>query len=154
MVVFFFSSRRRHTRWTGDWSSDVCSSDLVWALSDQVESPTRLGARVGPGLVRIDPTSARVTGVTPLANLDAAGQALAVGAGGVWVAGVPVAPQGGARGSFVLDRVDPRSGRLLGSFTVAQLEFGFGPQLAVGFGALWLSAFDSGELLRVDPSRM
>src|SRR5690348_18413137 len=25
----FFSSRRRHTRWTGDWSSDVCSSDLV-----------------------------------------------------------------------------------------------------------------------------
>src|SRR6267154_3022390 len=28
MVCFFFSSRRRHTRWTGDWSSDVCSSDL------------------------------------------------------------------------------------------------------------------------------
>src|SRR5690348_15056330 len=27
--VFFFSSRRRHTRWTGDWSSDVCSSDLA-----------------------------------------------------------------------------------------------------------------------------
>src|SRR5690348_18185556 len=26
---FFFSSRRRHTRWTGDWSSDVCSSDLL-----------------------------------------------------------------------------------------------------------------------------
>src|SRR5690348_18475397 len=25
---FFFSSRRRHTIWTGDWSSDVCSSDL------------------------------------------------------------------------------------------------------------------------------
>src|SRR5690348_2354043 len=24
---FFFSSKRRHTRWTGDWSSDVCSSD-------------------------------------------------------------------------------------------------------------------------------
>ena len=27
-VVFFFSSRRRHTRYIGDWSSDVCSSDL------------------------------------------------------------------------------------------------------------------------------
>src|SRR6266581_7004697 len=27
-LVFFFSCRRRHTRWTGDWSSDVCSSDL------------------------------------------------------------------------------------------------------------------------------
>src|SRR5256885_12031480 len=25
---FFFSSRRRHTRLQGDWSSDVCSSDL------------------------------------------------------------------------------------------------------------------------------
>src|SRR5207253_4308506 len=30
--VFFFSSRRRHTRWPRDWSSDVCSSDLVLAL--------------------------------------------------------------------------------------------------------------------------
>src|SRR5256885_3967546 len=28
-LVFFFSSRRRHTRLQGDWSSDVCSSDLV-----------------------------------------------------------------------------------------------------------------------------
>src|SRR2546429_5812727 len=27
-VVFFFSSRRRHTRCSRDWSSDVCSSDL------------------------------------------------------------------------------------------------------------------------------
>src|SRR5690625_6384745 len=28
-VFFFFSSRRRHTRWPRDWSSDVCSSDLA-----------------------------------------------------------------------------------------------------------------------------
>src|SRR5207245_9977929 len=28
MVLFFFSSRRRHTRCYRDWSSDVCSSDL------------------------------------------------------------------------------------------------------------------------------
>src|SRR2546429_2122229 len=28
MSVFFFSSRRRHTRCSRDWSSDVCSSDL------------------------------------------------------------------------------------------------------------------------------
>src|SRR5256885_3730242 len=28
IVFFFFSSRRRHTRLQGDWSSDVCSSDL------------------------------------------------------------------------------------------------------------------------------
>src|SRR5215510_2094861 len=29
MWFFFFSSRRRHTRWPRDWSSDVCSSDLA-----------------------------------------------------------------------------------------------------------------------------
>src|SRR6266511_5664513 len=29
MLFFFFSSRRRHTRFSRDWSSDVCSSDLV-----------------------------------------------------------------------------------------------------------------------------
>src|SRR3712207_8700021 len=28
IVFFFFSSRRRHTRYWRDWSSDVCSSDL------------------------------------------------------------------------------------------------------------------------------
>src|SRR3712207_9074132 len=32
-VFFFFSSRRRHTRYWRDWSSDVCSSDLGFALS-------------------------------------------------------------------------------------------------------------------------
>src|SRR3712207_8662347 len=30
---FFFSSRRRHTRYWRDWSSDVCSSDLVEVLA-------------------------------------------------------------------------------------------------------------------------
>src|SRR5256884_6451327 len=40
-VLFFFSSRRRHTRCSRDWSSDVCSSDLLsspWNhfLDDQV----------------------------------------------------------------------------------------------------------------------
>src|SRR5690625_6789752 len=29
LVFFFFSCRSRHTRWPRDWSSDVCSSDLV-----------------------------------------------------------------------------------------------------------------------------
>src|SRR5690242_6304916 len=33
-LVFFFSSRRRHTRLTCDWSSDVCSSDLVQQAAD------------------------------------------------------------------------------------------------------------------------
>src|SRR2546426_10331804 len=32
VLIFFFSSRRRHTRLQGDWSSDVCSSDLIVVL--------------------------------------------------------------------------------------------------------------------------
>src|SRR5690625_7838049 len=32
---FFFSSRRRHTRWPRDWSSDVCSSDLGLVLANE-----------------------------------------------------------------------------------------------------------------------
>src|SRR5215467_10230546 len=31
-IFFFFSSRRRHTRLQGDWSSDVCSSDLLFTV--------------------------------------------------------------------------------------------------------------------------
>src|SRR5205807_6291030 len=34
-IFFFFSSRRRHTRLQGDWSSDVCSSDLWASLTIQ-----------------------------------------------------------------------------------------------------------------------
>src|SRR5438270_7100615 len=33
IATFFFSSRRRHTRFDCDWSSDVCSSDLVKAFT-------------------------------------------------------------------------------------------------------------------------
>src|SRR3712207_9282388 len=32
--IFFFSSRRRHTRYWRDWSSDVCSSDLCPTLEE------------------------------------------------------------------------------------------------------------------------
>src|SRR5690625_7265153 len=34
-LLFFFSSRRRHTRWPRDWSSDVCSSDLYKPLQKE-----------------------------------------------------------------------------------------------------------------------
>src|SRR5690606_41044855 len=34
---FFFSSRRRHTRFSRDWSSDVCSSDLLHNLAGKSE---------------------------------------------------------------------------------------------------------------------
>src|SRR5690606_40280918 len=44
--LFFFSSRRRHTRFSRDWSSDVCSSDLIHAIAvllGQVPASFRLG---------------------------------------------------------------------------------------------------------------
>src|SRR3712207_8714934 len=37
LVMFFLSSRRRHTRYWRDWSSDVCSSDLI--IQPQFHSP-------------------------------------------------------------------------------------------------------------------
>src|SRR5206468_8454586 len=37
-LVFFFSSRRRHTRSDRDWSSDVCSSDLFSRLKDALQN--------------------------------------------------------------------------------------------------------------------
>src|SRR5256885_2531601 len=42
-MIFVFSSRRRHTRLQGDWSSDVCSSDLVWRIA----WPTMLTSFIG-----------------------------------------------------------------------------------------------------------
>src|SRR5215467_16075975 len=44
---FFFSSRRRHTRLQGDWSSDVCSSDLSMAMGEwlSVQSARELNQR-------------------------------------------------------------------------------------------------------------
>src|SRR5690625_7953030 len=54
---FFFSSRRRHTRWPRDWSSDVCSSDLFlgdardrlagWAEPDRAVGGRSEERRVG-----------------------------------------------------------------------------------------------------------
>src|SRR5437762_9297796 len=41
LFFFFFSSRRRHTRYIGDWSSDVCSSDLSVCLR-LVSAPDRI----------------------------------------------------------------------------------------------------------------
>src|SRR5205809_6354817 len=54
--LFFFSSRRRHTSCSRDWSSDVCSSDLILLLSAGIlacqqglstEPPLPPGTRVG-----------------------------------------------------------------------------------------------------------
>src|SRR3989338_3459859 len=49
-MCFFFSSRRRHTRWNCDWSSDVCSSDLTHPGETEAEGPSDLDfLMAGPG---------------------------------------------------------------------------------------------------------
>src|ERR1039457_3403649 len=50
VFFFFFSSRRRHTRLQGDWSSDVCSSDLLSSLplSDLPSQPPRFERLLSP----------------------------------------------------------------------------------------------------------
>src|SRR6266508_5268405 len=64
IFVFFFSSRRRHTRWPRDWSSDVCSSDL------RVNIEAIQGAsREGEGFIQFVPNDPDKAART----LDAAG---------------------------------------------------------------------------------
>src|SRR5439155_3024562 len=49
----FFSSRRRHTRWPRDWSSDVCSSDLK-VSADRVRSNPHHGDAGGTRQPRLE----------------------------------------------------------------------------------------------------
>src|SRR5206468_7604855 len=47
IAAFFFSSRRRHTRSDRDWSSDVCSSDLLpYSSGSQLAFPAEYGRRI------------------------------------------------------------------------------------------------------------
>src|SRR3712207_9508060 len=47
-VFFFFSSRRRHTRYWRDWSSDVCSSDLGGGARTSADRAPRAAASRRP----------------------------------------------------------------------------------------------------------
>src|SRR2546426_4196836 len=53
LAFFFFSSRRRHTRLQGDWSSDVCSSDLTIADATTLTEAGYVGEDVENILVRL-----------------------------------------------------------------------------------------------------
>src|SRR5690606_39937812 len=51
--TFFFSSRRRHTRFSRDWSSDVCSSDLEYGVDRKTFylMLKRMNVSIPPGLI-------------------------------------------------------------------------------------------------------
>src|SRR5688500_19565487 len=68
-LLFFFSSRRRHTRLQGDWSSDVCSSDLEKALEAYLR-----GARCIPALPWCDWEALKLAAILgrPVEALEAA----------------------------------------------------------------------------------
>src|ERR1022692_1360039 len=51
---FFFSSRRRHTRLQGDWSSDVCSSDLIASVVGQLRQAQQRSPVSSPLLLMTD----------------------------------------------------------------------------------------------------
>src|SRR2546422_7300449 len=61
IVFFFFSSRRRHTRCSRDWSSDVCSSDLAVPLT---RYRTVSSAFVGPDRCTANTAGSRITGAS------------------------------------------------------------------------------------------
>src|SRR5205814_7614255 len=63
-----FSSRRRHTRCLSDWSSDVCSSDLVNLRAGHRELLSNVGWLVGPG-DRIAVVGANGAGKTTLVRV-------------------------------------------------------------------------------------
>src|SRR5256885_2537506 len=68
IILFFFSSRRRHTRLQGDWSSDVCSSDLLDLRSEDPRALAQLDVTVRAALERAadDENRTRSTGTPPL----------------------------------------------------------------------------------------
>src|SRR5256885_13690152 len=68
--MFFFSSRRRHTRLQGDWSSDVCSSDLGVTIAAGTDAGN-IGTIHGPALFR-EFQLMKEAGLTPMQILQCA----------------------------------------------------------------------------------
>src|SRR5256885_16349598 len=69
--MFFFSSRRRHTRLQGDWSSDVCSSDLYRPDSNWEKGDIR-GRMPRPYVAQLALLGARVAELAGEASVTAA----------------------------------------------------------------------------------
>src|SRR2546430_4721822 len=74
-LFFFFSSRRRHTRFDCDWSSDVCSSDLL-----------ELKNTINTMVDQLNSFASEVTRVAREVGTEGAlgGQAIVKGVGGTW----------------------------------------------------------------------
>src|SRR5438132_7779488 len=98
---FFFSSRRRHTRSLCDWSSDVCSSDLIPRIAAPISEDAIVGTAIG----------AAMRGMRPIVEMQfadfsstALNQILNHAGTHYWRTNIPVPitirlPSGGTKGS-------------------------------------------------------
>src|SRR2546429_7536406 len=103
VFVFFFSSRRRHTRCSRDWSSDVCSSDLGCGATVDCSGAVVAGAAPADFLFGEERTAADGTAAVQLAVSLVCGDG--DGRGGVEPRGVQqesgaAAERGDRRGGF------------------------------------------------------
>src|SRR5215467_5126460 len=126
-LVFFFSSRRRHTRLQGDWSSDVCSSDLLETGKPLKEAQFQTDAAFTK-LRTLKPNLLTVYTQMPQAfNLLEQGEALMIG---------------GALSSYAMERkrqgapIDmaaPKEGVMSMPSGIAKVKNGPQPELAYAF---------------------
>src|SRR2546427_3896486 len=134
MYFFFFSSRRRHTRFDCDWSSDVCSSDLgasIYSTKPAPESsqadinPRRFGSKLASNLFvsRASNHTKPLLGHTPGSSRGIAKAASLffipilkfAGRLGPWALGRCLLPQDDAQASTpVLIQADPQDFHLVG----------------------------------------
>src|SRR5690606_41067624 len=68
-VTFFFSSRRRHTSFSRDWSSDVCSSDLVGQVIPWNFPLLMLAWKIAPAIAMGNTVVLKPAPYTPLTAL-------------------------------------------------------------------------------------
>src|SRR3989475_2917139 len=82
VLFFFFSSRRRHTRFDCDWSSDVCSSDLELMQQAGTERPGTMAAVLGLATAEVEAACRAASSggaVVVAANLNAPDQTVISG---------------------------------------------------------------------------
>src|SRR5690606_9151943 len=138
LVSFFFSSRRRYTRFSRDWSSDVCSSDLADAR------PAPVGFRPvttpGPTPHVPHPKSPRPT--APAARPPPRGPSRSYRYARLQVHGPPAfpGPQGAAE-AFIADRGEEFGGFRLGG-EAPGAQFGAGQEQPAGVGGLESAAVE------------
>src|SRR3989454_11702043 len=100
MSLFFFSSRRRHTRLQGDWSSDVCSSDLVGRIEEIAARKRCTPAQLALAWLLTHPNVVPIPGSKSRSRLEENARAVDVALSAGDIAAIEeAAPKGAAAGA-------------------------------------------------------